>query len=562
MKKYKSIFLLLFSSVILFTACSKDALEIPQKGVISLDAFYKTDADAQSALVNAYKDFAQNIGGNDGIYVPYNIIFNYCADNVLAAGEFYGDNDQFASINEFRFDAQSSVVKAMYNRIYFAIYNSNLVIDKFKYGESAIKDRCISEARVLRAWLHMKAAMAWGAPPLVDHILAADAKPANYEGGHDALLKWCAKECAEAAAFIPERTSTTDKDGSVKVTKGFALTVQGMALLYAGDYAGAKVPLKAVISSGKYALVSGARFRDLFHIQGDGCEEKVFESNLINTASIGDWSGKIQRSTWMEANLWGWRTSRLYSTPKIQGDQGWGGLAVEETFAKEFAANDGDSYRRKATIITYDEFITELQWTSDSIARTRDWKLADKSRGVKDVLGLYGQGAYLQKKHIVAPEDRTTNWYRFNNFIISRYADVLLMYAEACAQTNDADGLQYLQAVQTRAGAPVSAALTLANVKKERNYELWMEGARWIDMKRWGELEKVKNAGTHIPSLKDAFNGNESGVKEAQHRGYVTYSEPNAGKTVGFKAGKHEYFPYPYSVISINPNLKQNPGWQ
>jgi hypothetical protein len=77
-------------------------------------------------------------------------------------------------------------------------------------------------------------------------------------------------------------------------------------------------------------------------------------------------------------------------------------------------------------------------------------------------------------------------------------------------------------------------------------------------MKRWGEFTKAANAGTHIPSLKDAFFTED----ESAHRGYVTYSEPNTGKTVGFKAGKHEWFPYPYSVTSINPSLQQNQGWE
>ena len=558
MKKYKYILPLLL--VLLFTACSENNLDIPQKGIVDIAAFYKTDADAESALVAAYADFAQNIAGNDGIYVPYDIIFNYCSDNVLAAGEYYGDNDQFASINEFRFDTQSSVVAAMYKRFYFVIYHANLVIDNFKYGESTVKDRCISEARVMRAWCHMMAAMAWDNPPLIDHVLTGSDKPSNYKDGHEALLKWCAKEASEAVQFLDERKSTADKDGSVKITKGFAWTVQGKALLYASDYAGAKTALKNVITSGKYALVPGDRFAQLFHLSGDGCEEKIFESNIVNNASLGDWSGKIQRSTWMEMNLMGWRTSRLASTPKCQADQGWGGLAIEESFANEFAANDGDSYRREATMVSYNEFLTDpsVGWTSDATLTTTAQKLADKSRGISNPDGLYGQCGYLQKKLIVAAEDRSTNWYRFNNFIIERYADVLLMYAEACAQTNDADGLQYLKLVQQRAGsAKVSAALTMADVKKERNYELWMEGARWIDMKRWGEFEKVKNAGKHIPSLKDAIN--EGG---ATHSGHVTYSEPNASKQVGFVTGKHEWFPYPYSVTSINPNIVQNPGWK
>ena len=559
MKKY--IFPLLYTAVVLFSACNEDLLDIPQKGVIGIDSFYQTDEDAESALVNLYGDFITNIGGNDGIYVPFNIVFNYPADNVLAAGEFYGDNDQLASINEFRFDSQSSVVSLLYSRLYYVIYHSNLVIGNFEYGESAVKDRCISEARVVRAWAHMMAAFAWGTPPLVDRLLAPEEKPVNFEGTHEELIRWCAKEFGESVQYLDERKSPSDKDGAVKVTKGFALAMQGKALLNVGDYAAAKTPLKSVISSGKYELVPGDKFANIFHLSGDGSSEKVFELNLINNASIGDWDGKIQRSTWMEMNVWGWRSSRLAASPTMQADQGWGGLAVEETFAKEFAANDGDSYRRKATMISYDEFITELQWPSDQgdiNSMTRAQKLADPNRGIINPDGLYGQSEYLQRKHIVAAEDRSTNWYRFNNFIITRYADVLLMYAEACAQTNDNDGLQYLRMVQERAGSDyVSSTLTLQDVKKERNYELWMEASRWIDMKRWGEFEKAKKAGSRIPSLKDAFiNDNEPA-----HRGYLTYSEPNAGLPVGFKEGKHEWFPYPYNVTSINPNIVQNPGW-
>ena len=63
------------------------------------------------------------------------------------------------------------------------------------------------------------------------------------------------------------------------------------------------------------------------------------------------------------------------------------------------------------------------------------------------------------------------------------------MYAEACAQTDDADGLglQCLQDVQNRAGSDyVSTQLTLEDVKKEKSFEMWLEGVRFPDMVRWG----------------------------------------------------------------------------
>lgn len=568
MKKRNYIIPFLVAVFVMFTGCNEDLLDIEQKGVIGLESFYITDEDAEHALVAMYADFITNIGGNDGIYVPYNIFFNYPADNVLAAGNEYGDNDQFARINEFRYDAQSAELFTMYSRLYFVIYRANLIINNFTEGDSPTINRAIAEARVVRAWCHMKAAMLWKSPPVITTLIAFEDRPANNTMSHTELLEWCAKEAGEAAQYLDERESIGDKAGAVKVTKGWAWTVEGQAYLYAGNYESAKTALKKVIDSGKYALVPGEDWASLFHIEGDGSPEKVFELNLVNNNNIGDWSGKIQRSTWMELNLWGWRTDKLAAKPLMQSDAGWGGLAIERDFAHEFAAHDGDSHRRKGTMLHYNEFITEIEWASDEKLNedgevigylTEAEKLADPDRGVEYPDGLYGQNEYLQRKFIGSDADRTIGSYRFNNFIITRYADVLLMYAEACAQTtDDGSGLAALQEVQTRAGAPVSASLTLDDVKRERNYELWNEGSRWIDMKRWNEFDGLANRGKNIPSLKDAFFTDG----EAEHRGYVTFSNPNDDAKVnyGFEP-KHEWFPYPYHVTSTNPNITQNDGW-
>ena len=74
-------------------------------------------------------------------------------------------------------------------------------------------------------------------------------------------------------------------------------------------------------------------------------------------------------------------------------------------------------------------------------------------------------------------------------------------------------------------------------------------------MVRWGDTDGVVNNGKDIPTTMDAFFSK----KEPKHRIYVEYSNPNKGRT-GFVKDKHEYFPYPYDAISINPNLKQNPS--
>lgn len=542
-------------AALLFSGC-EDRLDIQQKGVISVENFYQTDEDAQNALNNLYQCLGYHISGNEGIYVALPVLFNEPGDDMLAAGNMYGDNDFAAQINEFRYDIENEVIKESYKGLYAVVYDSNTILERVS-ADSTIKKRVLAEARALRAWAYLMLAIGWDCPPLIDHILGGDEKPTNFEGGHDALLEWCAKEAELAVADLDERTSPSDMVGASKVTRGFALTVAGKARLFLGDYDGAKKDLKQVISSDKYELVPTDRWANLFHESGDLCEEMIFQINYLENTSVGDWDGKINRTSWMFIQFWNWRTDKLASMPSFIGTGGWGGHAIRKDFAEKMLANDGDSPRRKATFLTPDEFLYEMEWdgTKDQNLTREQLETSDKI-GIKDITGLYGFGGYFANKIVPWPEDNEKGWYGFKNFTMFRYAEVLLMYAEACAQTNDPDGLKYLNAIQTRAGsAHVSTTLTLDEVKNEKAFEMWIEGVRFPDMVRWGDTDGIVDNGKNIPTTYDAFYTKG----EPKHRIYVEYSNPNVGPT-GFVKGKHEYFPFPFISTSMNPNIKQNPS--
>lgn len=538
----------------MFLGGCEDRLDIEQKGVISADDFYQTDDDAQNALNNLYQCFGYHIAGNEGIYVALPVLFNEAGDDMLAAGNMYGDNDFGAQINEFRYDYQNEVITNTYTGLYAVVYDANTIIDRVP-DDSPIKKRVRAEAITLRAWVHMMLAIGWDCPPLVETVLPGDARPSNYEGGHVELLRWCAEQAESVVNDLDERISPTDKVGASKVTKGMALTVAGKARLFMGDYENAKKDFKQVISSNKYELVPTDRWANLFHTSGDLCEEMIFQSNCLDNANVGDWSGKINRTSWMWIQFWNWRTDKLVSRPKFIGADGWGGHSIRADFAERMLANDGDSPRRKATFMTPDEFFYEMEWTGTEGMTREQLETSDKI-GIKDPTGLYGFGGYFAHKIVPWPEDNEKGWYGFKNLTIFRYAEVLLMYAEACAMTGDNDGLQYLNAIQNRAGsAHVSSTLTLDEVKNEKAFEMWIEGVRFPDMVRWGDTDGVVNNGKNIPSTYDAFFTK----KEPKHRIYVEYSNPNKGQT-GFVKGKHEYFAYPKVTISRNPNLQQNPS--
>ena len=538
----------------MFLGGCEDRLDIEQKGVISADDFYQTDDDAQNALNNLYQCFAYHIAGNEGIYVALPVLFNEAGDDMLAAGNMYGDNDFGAQINEFRYDYQNEVIPNTYTGLYAVVYDANSIIDRVP-DDSPIKKRVRAEAITLRAWAHMMLAIGWDCPPLVETVLPGDARPSNYEGGHVELLRWCAEQAESVVNDLDERISPTDKVGASKVTKGMALTVAGKARLFMGDYENAKKDLKQVISSNKYELVPTDRWANLFHTSGDLCEEMIFQSNCLDNANVSDWGGKINRTSWMWIQFWNWRTDKLVSRPKFIGADGWGGHSIRADFAERMLANDGDSPRRKATFMTPDEFLYEMEWSGTEGMTRAQLETTDKI-GIKDPTGLYGFGGYFAHKIVPWPEDNEKGWYGFKNLTIFRYAEVLLMYAEACAMTGDNDGLQYLNAIQNRAGsAHVSSTLTLDEVKNEKAFEMWIEGVRFPDMVRWGDTDGVVNNGKNIPSTYDAFFTK----KEPKHRIYVEYSNPNKGQT-GFVKGKHEYFAYPKVTISRNPNLQQNPS--
>ncbi|MDR0977014.1 MAG: RagB/SusD family nutrient uptake outer membrane protein [Prevotellaceae bacterium] len=562
----KKIVFSLLGAALLFGAC-EDRLDIQQKGVISVDDFYHTDDDAQNALNNLYQCLALNVAGNEGIYVALPVLFNEPADDMLAAGSQYGDNDFGAQINEFRYDYDNEVIRNAYIGLYSTIYDSNTILEKVDDG-SALKKRVRAEARAIRAWAHLMLAIGWGNPIVVQEVLAPDAKPANdFPGGQKGILEWVATEAEAAVADLDARQGPKDDVGASKATKGFALAIAGKAALFAGDNARAKSNLEQIINSNNYELVSAERWPNLFHASGDLNEEKIFEINVLNNAAVGDWSGKINRSSWMFIQFWNWRTDRMASRPAFIGADGWGGHAIRADFAQEMLDWEGDSPRRKATFMTEDEFFYTMKWNGTD-GMTKAQLETSPLIGLTDgVNGIYGVDKFFAHKFVAWPEDNEMGWYGFKNLCLFRYAEVLLMYAEACVGNDNGSGLKALNDIQKRAGAPVTD-LTLDNVKREKKHEMWLEMVRWPDMVRWGDTGGVVNNGKNIPITRDLyFVGRVADAdgkvttpgKSPIHKFDVEYTNPNLGK-VGFVKGKHEYFAFPKNSVEINENLVQNPS--
>ena len=133
-----------------------------------------------------------------------------------------------------------------------------------------------------------------------------------------------------------------------------------------------------------------------------------------------------------------------------------------------------------------------------------------------------------------------------------RYAEVLLLAAEAALQSGDApSALTYINAVRTRAQLDNLGSITLADVKVEKQLELCLEGVRFQDLIRWGDAAaELADQGGEIPVF---YGYDDTSAYDVRI--------PYTNNTYGFKTGKHELLPFPQNELNINPNLTQNPGW-
>ena len=551
-----------------------------------------------------YDEFIALINAQGSNNPAWNVVTNAMGDELYwGGGKKNGSSSGGQEMNEFRntYDSTIPHIRVVYKGLYSLIYKCNLVIDNF-FGEdgslcdSPAKKKCVAEARAVRAWAHFTLACWWGTPPLVEHVLSGDARPTNCD--HQVLMDWCINEFKTALPDLEPRNGKNDKPGAYRMTSGACLAFLGKAQVFNKDWAGAKSSLKQVIDSGNYGLVPTADLWNLFHVVGDGNEEKILEMNYMYNDGISRmaWHYHFQRNQALF-----FRNIKKYPSVLIQAGDGWGNnCSPTKSFMDAIMKHEPNSARRKAWFVSYEEFLTEyayplpaseasvpdkdgnkvkVKYKADS-DMTKEEKLMDYRRGLNcekydETYANYGY--YFMKlmpwQSDLIPNNATVTE---ENRIIMRYAEVLLLYAEACAMGgDDGSGLKALNEVATRAGAPTYTTLNMDNVKQEKWFELAWEGTRFLDLVRWGDAAQALAFKSHeeMPYLHDDFYVHGSGGKKTTgqpHKAHIYFHDDGWAKSGGgYQAGKHELLPFPFDVVELNPwdaekgvGLKQNPGWE
>lgn len=509
----------------LFSSCD-DKLDIAKKGNLgSVEDFYKTDEDATKAIGVAYSAWG-------GLHYGLTFVTNMLSDDCWAGGPSRGDSPDLQLMNEYMFGSDNSTIQSLFSGLYGLNYDCNLVIEKVS-PDTPEKKRCLAEAYFFRGWANFYLGALWGTAPKVDHLL----QPSEYACGNSEkgdLINFAIENFQQAISLgsLPSKTSVDDAATPIRVTREAAYAYLGKALLFAGRDDEAAKALDEVIDSKLYDLYQGD-YGDIHKPVAEFSCESILENNQVDDVNTA-WSFMNYVSV-----MRGWRNDQIaWSGLKAQFadvTSGYGFENPRKALYDAFKAWDekggGDDYRLDQTIKTYDYLKNTMGLTVTTTMHGNeglfDWKLrALKSELVQDM----GGWNVLVK----------TNWRYM------RYAEVLLLAAEANLKSNPAKAVEYINKVRTRAHLTPLGSVTLDDVKQEKRFELCFEGIRYMDLVRWGDAATV---------LKDQGKT----VRCFSPEGEVKTEYSNAG--AGFQKGKHELLPIPAKELLLNKNINQNDGW-
>jgi len=422
------------------------------------------------------------------------------SDNANAGGDS-SNNDQppWQEFDDFLNTNTNAAAHPMYRKYYIGIFRSNLVIHKPEFT-SPVVDRLQAEAKFLRAYYHFELFKLFGPIPVVTDIL----DPEDTDLSRNTMSEVFSAIEADLLSAISILPITVSSNDTGRATKGAAQALLGKVYLYWGDMANddqskftaAAAQLSDVVDSGAYSLVDD--YQELFNHGTKNPVESVFEIQKSNLSPVGwEWFEGIEGNGIIQ--LCGVRGLCPEHPDYIDG---WGFMLPTTSLYDHYLSDD--TYRRDVAIISVDELEQEVSDSGGSCDVVVD---LTQSNPV-DYTG------YWQEKYANFKAYEGNNVNGGDNFLTKdaniysiRYADVLLMLAEALHRGSGSDGeaMGHIDKVRERAAGPGDNAGNFRTTQEimndegwslldviwyERRAELALEGDRWPDLVRSGRASK------------------------------------------------------------------------
>lgn len=524
----KNIFKILIGGAFIFSLAScSDFLDRPVLGQESLDTYFQTEEECLKQVAGCY----QAIFFDDWwqIQAPY-VGFDMSTDDLWMGNTTQSQSD-WMRMTHYGNPKADGPLSNFWQYRYKGILRCNIVINSVPdapISDEDLRARMIAEAKFLRAFYYFDLVKNFGGVPIVLAMQMPDELVGVERATTEETYAQIEQDLEDAVADLPLKSEYASADLG-RATKGAAMGLLGRAYLYQGKYTEAKAILKEVIDSQEYGLCP--EFKDVWSVENNNSVESLFE---------------VQFSSDISYSLGG----RLPVFTGSRDDSGWSWGLPTSNLEKAFL-DAGDTERLKWTIVKNGD---NVPGDDDDIAQ--NYLISPSKHKSARINRKY----YIP--HALRPSPYDANHNNLNHRLL-RYADILLMYAEAANQLgDDSEARSALKQVRDRVGLSqvTSSGTTLRNaIRLERRLELALENQRLYDLRRWDD-DNGKKALCNVMGENGTFV--RYNLYESTDEYELTNQGENSNKGITFQENRDLLFPIPNTeVLQSSGSIAQNPNF-
>lgn len=546
---------------ILAAACS-DLLDGGSKSEVEKKDYMFSAAEAETVLLGVYRNTV-----NSGTYAYHlSILFNIGTDIEQVEGS---TTENYRVIPTNYFTASQAEVQETWLELYNGIYNANDFLEtvwqrihNYSDEDKELALIYIAEARALRGMFYFELVRRYGNVVLMTNTAMSKQHPSTFVQADPAdVYKYIEEDLLYAAENLPYAGDDNIRSGNdFRFSRGGALgllvkvyaTWAGYPVLDQTKWEQAAKTAKILVESGKHGLL--ADYEQLWVNTCNGVwdpRESLIEISFYHPTSANntDPIGRIGK----------WNGVKATPVAGVRGSNA-GNVKAVHTFVLEWRQHEGD-IRRDLSVANY-RYNDDYQYWVTTASSTVEQDIANDADPTKSQKNKqnYTPAKWDTEKYVLDGNKLLNNDKSNINWYFLRYADVLLLYAEALNEWKGGpteDAYTAVNMVRRRGyGADVASANSAADlsgmgqdefreaIRKERGYELCFEGHRRQDLIRWG---------IYYETVQETYNALVKWWNGTGTPNYVV-------KQYTIK-GKHELFPIPQRDIDLMTQCKQNPGW-
>ena len=557
--------LTLFGSLT-FTSC-EDFLTEEVRGQQNLDTYFTTADECEAYITGCYQDIT--CGGWWNINTVW-LLSEMCSDDAWMGNTTQSQSDYISLAHYQGNGASNGPISNFWQYRYKGILRCNVAIDRISNTELEDKElqaRLVAEARFLRGYFYFELARNFGGVPLITEFKMPEEIQGITRASLENTYTFIEEDLIAAAEVLPKRSEYADADMG-RATSGAALGLLGKVYLYQEKWTEARDVLQKLIPESGYTGEDAQtteydllpNFGDVWDKDFDNSVESLFEVQYEYhaTLAVGGSLSTVTGARSCGAALgdgWAWCQPTANLEAAYSEDDERREWTIIKTGCTEIKGETEENFTKilndNKEISVYDDCVEKYNLPANSL--------------VIDPSG-HKSGRIIRKYYLPLndrPEVYNTDKSPLNHRIL-RYADVLLMYAEACNELSDDTHAQAaLNRVRNRAGlSPVSVTGNELRhaIRNERRLELAFEQNRLYDIRRW----KDDNG---KPVIANLMGENGSFVKwntDPATRDAMEWDNQGEASDKGksFREDRDLLFPIPlYEVTMSNGSIEQNPNW-